>query len=37
MVEPITLIANFGLTSTAKFIYQSVLEELKKYPLDKSG
>ncbi|ELS04026.1 putative NTPase (NACHT family), partial [Xenococcus sp. PCC 7305] len=30
MVEPITLIATWGLTSTAKFLYQSVLEELKK-------
>ncbi len=30
MVEPITLIATWGLTSTAKFLYQSVLTELKK-------
>ncbi len=30
MVEPITLIATWGLTSTAKFIYKSVLEELNK-------
>ena len=30
MVEPITLIASWGLTSTAKFVYKSVLEELNK-------
>ncbi|MDJ0536973.1 MAG: HEAT repeat domain-containing protein, partial [Xenococcaceae cyanobacterium MO_207.B15] len=30
MIEPITLIATWGLTSTAKFVYKSVLEELNK-------
>lgn len=30
MVEPITLLATWGLTTTAKFVYQSVLAELKK-------
>jgi predicted NACHT family NTPase len=30
MVEPITLIATYGLTTTANFIYKSVLAELNK-------
>lgn len=30
MIEPITLLATYGLTATAKFIYQSVLQELNK-------
>ena len=29
-ITPITLITSWGLTSTAKFLYQSVLKELKK-------
>ncbi len=30
MIEPISLLATWGLTTTAKFVYSSVLEELNK-------